>query len=91
MSRSGPLTPTQTAAHLLSAMEAGERAAILVVVSHPDPTRVGGRLLLRGDECLGSFLDPATDAAAVALAREGLSGSSKVLPGLHTLPLASGG
>jgi len=91
MSRPGPLSPTQTAAHLLSAMEAGERAAVLVVVSHPDPTRVGGRLLLRGDECLGSFLDPATDAAAVALAREGLSGSSKVLPGLHTIPLARGG
>ena len=90
MAEPGPLSPAQTAAHLLSAMEAGEKAAVLVVVSHPDPARVGGRVLLRGGERLGSFLDPTANAAAMELAREGLSGDSPVLPGLHTLPLANG-
>lgn len=90
MSKPGPLSPAQAAAHLLSAMEAGEKAAVLVIVSHPDPTRVGGRVLLRGAEQLGSFQDPAADAAAIELAKEGLSGSPKVLSELHTLPLESG-
>jgi xanthine dehydrogenase accessory factor len=90
MSEPGPLSPAQTAAHLLSAMEAGEKAAVLVVISHPDPTWVGSRVLLRGAVQVGSFQDPAADCAAMELAREGLSGDPGVLPGLHMLPLASG-
>jgi xanthine dehydrogenase accessory factor len=90
MVRPGPLSPAQTAAHLLSAMEAGEKAAVMVVISHPDPTRVGGRVLVRGNEHLGSFQNPLSDAAALELAREGLSGSPRVLSGLHKLPLPSG-
>jgi xanthine dehydrogenase accessory factor len=72
-------------------METGEKTAILVMITHPDPTRIGGRILLRGARLLGSFQDSAADSAALELAREGLSGSPKVLPGLHTLPLGSGG
>ncbi|MFH1765066.1 MAG: XdhC family protein [Gemmatimonadota bacterium] len=90
MMETGPLSPAQAAAHLLSAMEAGEKAAVLVVIAHPDQARVGGRVLLRGAERLGSFRDPVADAAGVELAREGLTGNTKVLPGLHTLPLANG-
>jgi xanthine dehydrogenase accessory factor len=91
MSNPSPLSLAQTAIHLLSAMEAGEKAAVLAIISHPDPTRVGGRVLLRGEERLGSFQDPTADASALELAKEGLSGNPKVLQGLHTLPLTEGG
>ena len=90
MPKAGPLSLAQIAAHLLSAMEAGEKAAVVAIISHPDPTRVGGRVLLRGEEGLGSFHDPMADAAAMELARAGLSGDPKLLQGLHTLPLAGG-
>ncbi len=90
MSNSSPLSLAQTATHLLSAMEAGEKAAVMAITSHPDPTQVGGRVLLRGEERLGSFRDPMADASAMELAKEGLSGNPKILQGLHTLPLTGG-
>ena len=69
-------------------MEAGEKAAILAIISHPDPTVQGGRIVLReGGERLGSFEDPLVDEGAVALATRGLSGDPKVLVGLHSLPM----
>jgi len=92
MSKSGPLSPAQAAIHLLSAMEAGEEAALLAIISHPDPTVQGGRILLSGGgDRLGSFGDPEVDKEAVALAVRGLSGDPKVTAGLHTLPLTGGG
>jgi xanthine dehydrogenase accessory factor len=71
-------------------MEAGEKAAILAVISHPDPSMVGARIFLRADELLGSFGDEAADKAAKELGLTGLSGGSEVLPGLHSIPLADG-
>jgi xanthine dehydrogenase accessory factor len=90
MPNPGPLSAARTAAHLLAAMEEGERTAVLVVISHPDPSLVGGRILLRGSERFGSFLDPVADDAAVELAGEGLAGNPRILPGLHSLPLVGG-
>ncbi len=90
MSKTDPLSPAQAAAHILSAMEAREKAAVMVVISHPEPTRVGDRVLVRGAEHLGSFQDRVADAAAMELAKEGLSGNPEVLSGLHKLPLVSG-
>ena len=90
MANPGPLSATRTATHLLATLEAGEKAAVFVVISHPDPTRIGNRVLLRAGDCLGSFQDAKADKAAAKLAREGLSGDLKILPGLHILPLAGG-
>jgi xanthine dehydrogenase accessory factor len=42
------LTPSQLAPLLLAATDRGERAAVFVVVSHPDPEQIGGRVLFRG-------------------------------------------
>jgi xanthine dehydrogenase accessory factor len=72
-------------------MEAGQKAAVLVVISHPDSGRIGGRVLLAGSQLEGSFQDPVADAAALRLAEDGLSGKPGILPGLHPLPLAEGG
>ena len=92
MSRSGPLSPTQAAVHLLSAEEAGEKAAVLTIISHPDPTMRGQRILLTGGgDRLGSFQDPGMDKEAAALAARGLSGDPKVTGGLYPLPLAGDG
>lgn len=91
MSRSGTFTIPQTAGHLLHAMENGEHAAVLVVVSHPDPAWIGKRVLFIGDELMGSLADSGADASAVHLAKEGLAGSGKVLPGVHRLNLEDGG
>jgi len=92
MSRSGPLSPTQAAVHLLSAEEAGEKAAVLTIISHPDPTMQGQRILLTGGgDRLGWFQDPGMDKEAAALAARGLSGDPKVTGGLYPLPLAGDG
>jgi xanthine dehydrogenase accessory factor len=44
----GFLSPSQLASLLLDATEQGERVAVFVVVSHPDPKQIGGRVLFRG-------------------------------------------
>ncbi len=91
MPPSGTFSIPQTAGHLLQSMEAGKHAAVLVVVSHPDPSWVGKRVLFIGDELMGSFRDSGADASASALAKEGLAGTGKVLPGIHNLELEDGG
>ena len=90
MAKPGFLSAAQAATHLLTALEAGEKAAIIVVIAHPDPTNVGNRVFFRGSEVVGSFQDPTADATIRALAGEGLSGNTGILPGLHPLPLAGG-
>lgn len=91
MPPSGTFSIPQTAGHLLQSMEAGKHAAVLVVVSHPDPSWVGKRVLYIGDELMGSFQDSGADASASALAKEGLAGTGKVLPGIQSLELEDGG
>ena len=91
MSRSGTFTIPQAADLLMQAMEEGKHAAVLIVVSHPDPSWVGKRVLFIGDEVMGSFQDSRADASATELVRDGLDGSGNVLPGLHSLPLEGGG
>ena len=72
-------------------MEAREDVAVLVVISHPEPRKVGGRLVFGPAGLAGTLDDPAADAAAVDLAKEGLKGESGPQPGLHSLPLRDGG
>lgn len=91
MSERRPLTLVETSEHLLAALEGGERVAIIAIVAHPDPTKTGNRILVRGKVQVGSFQDATADEAAVGWAMEGLSGNPKVLPGLHPLPLTGGG
>jgi xanthine dehydrogenase accessory factor len=85
MPEPGPLTAQQAAQLLLEAMEGGRKAAMLVITGHPDPERVGDRVLIFGEEMTGSFLDPQLDAAALELGTRGLSGEAGVLPGLYPL------
>jgi xanthine dehydrogenase accessory factor len=91
MTLSGTFTIPQTADHLLQSMERGRHAAVFVVLSHPDPPWVGQRILFIDDGLMGSFQDAGADEAAIQLAREGLAGSGRVLPGIHTLDLEDGG
>lgn len=91
MPRSGTFTIPQTASHLLQSMEEGKHAAVLVVTSHPDPSWVGRRVLFIGDRLVGSFQDSVADASAYTLAKEGLAGTGKILPGIHGLGLEDGG
>jgi len=72
-------------------MEAGEDAALGVIVRHPEESRVGSRILYRGGERAGTSGDSGTDAAFEDLARRGLGGDPKVVPGLHTLSFPGGG
>ncbi|MBT8398772.1 MAG: XdhC family protein [Gemmatimonadetes bacterium] len=90
MTRNPTLTLADTAAQLLGAMDAGEQTAIVAIVSHPDETRAGERVLIRGGELIGSFDDPVADKGATELATRGLSGDPKVLSGVHSLPLRDG-
>ena len=85
------LNPAQTATQLLAAMEAGEKAAVLAVVSHPDATLTGARMMVRDGKVSGSFGDPKLDAAAEELAASALSGDPAVLSGLFSLPLSGEG
>jgi xanthine dehydrogenase accessory factor len=88
---SGSLSPSRLAPLLLDATEGGERAAVFVVVSHPDPEQIGGRLLFHGESEAGALPDPSAQEAARKLAKRGLGGDVTVLPGLHTLTLEGGG
>jgi xanthine dehydrogenase accessory factor len=72
-------------------MEEGERAAVLAVISHPDPAMIGGRIMVWGNRREGSLGSSETDEAAWKLAEAGLAGDAKVLSGIHTLPLSEGG
>jgi xanthine dehydrogenase accessory factor len=90
MNQGSLLSPTQTATALLAAMEEGDKAAVLVVISHPEPEEVGGRLFFRGGRLHGSLGDSRVDSAAAELAATGLSGAPTVLPGLHTLTSGDG-
>ena len=84
------LTAAESATHLLAAMDAGQKAAVFVVVAHPDPASLGGRILFRGTTRLGTLKDAEADSQVEELATAGLRGGTEVLPGLHTLSLETG-
>jgi len=74
---------------LLTALENGEDAAVLVALTHPDPSNIGSRILVSGTAVHGSLMDVKADKEAVALARRALSGDPDLLAG--TYPLSSEG
>ena len=87
-----PSLPVAMAADLLlSAMEAGEKAALGIIVGHPEESRIGSRILYRGGERVGTSGDPGADSVFETLARRALGGDPRVVPGLHTLPFPGGG
>jgi xanthine dehydrogenase accessory factor len=61
---SGLLSPSQLAPLLLAVTEGGERAAVFVVISHPDPAQIGGRILFHQQSAAGSVPDPGPGAPA---------------------------
>jgi xanthine dehydrogenase accessory factor len=86
-----PLTPALLAPILLSAMEKGVSAAVLVALTHPDPRKVGSRLLVMKGETRGTLGDTKADEAGIRLARSALGGDPSTLPGTYPLPLREGG
>jgi xanthine dehydrogenase accessory factor len=85
-----PLSIAQATQALLAALEDGEDAASVAVVSHPSSEMMGARVVFRAGTRLGSLGDSQADAAAEELAKAGLAGSPKVLTGLHSIPLENG-
>ncbi|MGW8265308.1 MAG: XdhC family protein [Longimicrobiales bacterium] len=80
-----PLTLARLPSLLLSALEAGETAAVVVALSHPDVSRVGSRLLVTESGIRGTLGDPGLDAGAMALARRALGGDPNLLAGTYRL------
>jgi xanthine dehydrogenase accessory factor len=87
MSHTTPLDLPHLSSLLLKALEEGENAAVLVALTHPDPSRIGSRILVTGREVRGSFWDPEADEGAVTMARRALSGDPDLLPGTYSLPM----
>jgi xanthine dehydrogenase accessory factor len=85
-----PLSPTEAAARLLSAMEQGQEAAVLLITTDPRGHGEAGRALFVDGVLQGSLGDPLADEAALRLARSGLKGEPEAFAGLHRLPLANG-
>ena len=91
MSNPHPLTLGQLPTLLLSALEEGKKAAVLVTVAAPDPQLLGRRLLVLPDSVIGDLGDPAADAEGIHLARKALEGDGGILSGTFQLPLTGGG
>lgn len=85
-----PLSIAQAAQALIDALEDGHDAAFVAVVSHPSSEMMGARVVVQGGKRLGSLQDSKADAAVEDLVRAGLAGSTKVLTGLHRIPLENG-
>lgn len=81
-----PLTLGRLPSLLLSALDAGENAAVVVALSHPDESRVGYRILVTESGIHGTLADPGLDAGAVALARRALGGEPSLPSGTYRLP-----
>ena len=86
-----PLTPAETSSLVLSTLERGEEAAVLVVLDHPDSRLLGARLAILGSELRGSLMDGTLDEAARELAGKGLRGEPGTETGTYVLPLEGGG
>ena len=90
MNEPRPLSVAELAALLFAALEEGLDCAVLAVVDHPDRRLLGGRVLVRRHELKGSFQNPQTDAAALALGVRALGGEAGTEAGIHPLPLGDG-
>ncbi|MFC1575881.1 XdhC family protein [Gemmatimonadota bacterium] len=90
MANSKALSIPELSSLLLSTLEEGRDGAVLVAIAHPDPRRIGSRVLVRDNELCGTFLDPEADAGALKLGLRGLQGDPQVEPGLYPLPLRDG-
>ena len=75
---------------LLEALQDGENAAVLVALTHPDPSRIGSRILVAGPRTHGTLWDVQADHEGVALARRALGGDPQLLPGTYGLSARGG-
>jgi len=91
MPRAEPLTLGRLSSLLLSTLGRGEDAAVLVALTHMDPSKVGSRILVTGTENHGTLADAEADREALALARRALAGDPTLLPGTYALPADRGG
>jgi xanthine dehydrogenase accessory factor len=81
----------EISALLLTALEKGESAAVVVALSHSDPGRIGSRLLVTGAEVSGGFDDARAERESVRLARRALAGDPGISSGTYPVPAAGGG
>lgn len=86
-----PITLGRLSSLLLSSLAAGEDAAVLVALTHPDPSRVGSRMLVTPAGTHGTLAGPEADAEALALARRALGGDPGLLPGTYALSAEGAG
>lgn len=80
----------QLSALLLKALQEGQNAVVLVALSHPDPSRIGSRILVAGPRTHGTLWDVQADHEGVALARRALGGDPQLLPGTYALSAREG-
>lgn len=86
--KGGLLSPPAAARAVLEAVDAGDSAALLVVVGDPDRLQAGRRLLVTSTGMRGSLGEPALDASARELALRALDPGGDVEEGIHELPAA---
>ncbi len=91
MTSTPSLAPERFASLLLSALEEGSKAAVLVLIRHPKDAFLGRRLLVSEDASWGSLGDPGADSEGVGLARRALAGTEGLEAGTYRLPLQEGG
>jgi len=85
------LTLGQLPPLLFSAMEEGEKAAVLVVVGSSNSGLLGKRLLVLPESTIGTLGDPVADADGVRQARLALAGDAGVLSGTIRLAMSGPG
>jgi xanthine dehydrogenase accessory factor len=90
MSEPTGLDLPQLSALLLKALQEGQNAVVLVALSHPDPSRIGSRILVAGPRTHGTLWDVQADHEGVALARRALGGDPQLLPGTYALSAREG-
>lgn len=91
MPDSRPLRLPETSALLLTALEEGRSAAVVLALSHSDPARIGSRLLVTASETVGELGDSRAEKESVDLARRALEGDPGLSSGTYTVPAATGG
>jgi xanthine dehydrogenase accessory factor len=75
---------------LLETLEEGQNAAVLVALTHRDPSVIGRRILVTETRTYGSLSDGEADREAVVLARQALAGDPNLLEGTYSIPSHEG-
>ncbi len=83
----GEVSASRAASLALEAIDRGEAAGLVTAVSGPGSGSPGRRLVVIGEEIVGSLGEPELDAKAVELAREAIANQAR---GLRSVAVESG-